>query len=92
VLVERGDLDAARAIFVGLLKQLSGKRHRDALARVYMNLGACDLRRREPKIARHWLNRATQLLREIGAPSELVRARWCGAKITIFEGERTGHP
>jgi len=89
VLVERGDLDAARAILVALLKPLSNNRHRDALARVYMNLGACDLRRREPKIARHWLSRATQLLRAIGTPSELVRARWCGAKITIFDGERT---
>jgi tetratricopeptide (TPR) repeat protein len=89
VLVERGNLDAARAVFVSLLKQLTAKRHRDTLARVYMNLGACDLRRREPAIARHWLRRASQLLREIGTPSELARARWCGAKITIFEGDRT---
>jgi tetratricopeptide (TPR) repeat protein len=89
VLVERGNLDAARAVFVGLLKQLTAKRHRDTLARVYMNLGACDLRRREPAIARHWLKRASQLLREVGTPSELARARWCGAKITIFEGDRT---
>ena|GEM_PF-571476 len=89
VLVERGNLDAARSVFVGLVKQLAAKRHRDALARVYMNLGACDLRRREPAIARHWLKRASQLFRELNAPSELARARWCGAKITIFEGNRT---
>jgi len=88
VLVERGSLEAARAVFVGLLKQLTAKRHQDTLARVYMNLGACDLRRREPAIARHWLKRASQLLRGIGAPTELARARWCGAKITIFEGDR----
>jgi tetratricopeptide (TPR) repeat protein len=89
ILVERGSLDAARAVFVGLLKQLAAKCHRDALARVYMNLGSCDLKRGVPGFARHWLHRATQLFRELGLPSELARARWCGAKITVFEGNRT---
>ena len=88
ILVERGDLEAGRAIFVSLRKPLEGKRRRDALAWVYMNLGACDLKRREPVIARHWLHRATQLFRQLGMTSELARARWCGAKITIVEGNR----
>jgi tetratricopeptide (TPR) repeat protein len=88
VLVERGNLDAGRAVFGELLKPLAGKRHRDALARLYMNLGSCDLKRRVPKFARHWLHRATQLFRQLGMTSELARARWCGAQITIVEGDR----
>jgi tetratricopeptide (TPR) repeat protein len=88
VLVERGNLDAGRAVFSELLKQLAGKRHRDALARLYMNLGSCDLKRQVPKLARHWLHRATQLFRQLGLTSELARARWCSAQITIAEGDR----
>jgi tetratricopeptide (TPR) repeat protein len=88
VLVERGNLDAGRAVFGDLLKKLSAKRHSNALAWVYMNLGACDLKRRQPAFARHWLHRATQLFRQLGMASELPRTRWCGAKITIMEGDR----
>lgn len=88
ILIERGDLDAGRAILVSLRKQLEGKRHRATLAFVYMNLGSCDRRRQEPAIARHWLHRATQLFRQLDMGSELARARWCGAKITIVEGNR----
>ncbi|HSY49055.1 MAG TPA: hypothetical protein VLC46_09600 [Thermoanaerobaculia bacterium] len=88
VLIERGDLDAGRAILVSLRKALEGKRHRATLACVYVNLGSCDRRRREPAIARHWLHRATQLFRQLGMTSELVRARWCSAKVTIVEGDR----
>jgi tetratricopeptide (TPR) repeat protein len=86
VLVERGNLDAGRAVFSELLKKVSAKHDKNALAWVYMNLGACDLKRRQPSFARHWLYRATQLFRQLGMASELVRARWCGAKITIVEG------
>ncbi|HEV7484633.1 MAG TPA: hypothetical protein VGQ65_03040 [Thermoanaerobaculia bacterium] len=89
IFVERGSLDDGRAIFSDLLKKLSAKRHRNALAWVYMNLGACDLKRRQPAFARHWLYRATQLFRQLGMTSELARARWCGAKITIMEGHRS---
>ncbi|HEX3070304.1 MAG TPA: hypothetical protein VHX14_17185 [Thermoanaerobaculia bacterium] len=88
VLIERGDLEAGRAVLVGLRKPLEGKRHRSTLARVYISLASCDRRRQEPAIARHWLHRATQLFRELGMQSELARARWCGAKITILEGNR----
>jgi tetratricopeptide (TPR) repeat protein len=76
ILVERGNLDEGRAVFSDLLKKLSAKRHRNALAWVYMNLGACDLKRRQPAFARHWLHRATQLFRQLDMTSELVRARW----------------
>ena len=88
VLIERGDLEAGRALLVSLRKPLEGKRHRGTLAGVYMNLASCDRRRQEPVIARHWLRRAMQLFRELGMTSELARARWCGAKITIIEGDR----
>lgn len=88
ILIERGDLDAGRAVLVSLRKQLEGKRHRATLAFVYMNLGSCDRRRQEPAIARHWLHRATQLFRQLDMASELARTRWCGAKITIVEGDR----
>jgi tetratricopeptide (TPR) repeat protein len=88
ILVERGNLDAGRAVFGELLKPLAGKRHRDALARVYISLASCDRRRNEPATARHWLHRATQLFRQLGLESEMARARWCGAKITIIEGDR----
>jgi tetratricopeptide (TPR) repeat protein len=89
ILVERGNLEVGRAVFSELLKKLSAKRHRSALAWVYMNLGACDLKRRQPEFARHWLHRATQLFRLLGMETELARARWCGAKITIVEGDRS---
>ncbi|HXH38260.1 MAG TPA: hypothetical protein VNN08_06505, partial [Thermoanaerobaculia bacterium] len=88
ILGERGDLEGSRAVFVNLLKPLEAKGHRDTLARVFVNLAACDRRRRQPKIARHWLHRATQLFRQLGMESELARAHWCGAKITILEGDR----
>lgn len=88
VLVERGDLEAGRVLLVGLRKPLEGKRHRGTLACVYMNLASCDRRRREPAIARHWLHRATQLFRQLGMASELARARWCSAQVTILEGDR----
>jgi tetratricopeptide (TPR) repeat protein len=88
VLIERGDLDAGRALLVSLRKPLEGKRHRGTLASVYINLASCDRRRREPAIARHWLHRATQLFRQLGMATELARTRWCGAKITIVEGDR----
>src|SRR4029077_6189417 len=54
VFVERGNLDDGRGVFSDLLKKLAAKRHRNALAWVYMNLGACDLKRRQPAFARHW--------------------------------------
>jgi tetratricopeptide (TPR) repeat protein len=88
ILIERGDLDGGRAVLVSLRKQLEGNRHRSTLAFVYMNLGSCDRRRHEPAIARHWLHRATQLFRQLDMASELARASWCGAKITIVEGDR----
>ncbi len=88
IMVERGDLEAGRAVFVSLRKPLEARGHRDTLAFLFMNLGACDLKRREPVIARHWLHRATQLFRQLGMSSELARTRWCGAKISIVEGAR----
>jgi tetratricopeptide (TPR) repeat protein len=88
ILVERGELERGRALLVSLRKVLEGKRHRGTLACVYMNLSSCDRRRREPAIARHWLHRAVQLFRQLGMASELVRARWCGAQLTIDEGDR----
>ncbi|HEX7605143.1 MAG TPA: hypothetical protein VF348_00435, partial [Usitatibacter sp.] len=77
-----------REVFVSLRKTLEGKRHRGTLACVYMNLSSCDRRRRKPEFARHWLHRATQLFRHLGMPSELARARWCGAQLTIDVGDR----
>lgn len=88
ILVERGDLERGREVFVSLRKILEGKRHRGTLACVYMNLSSCDRRRRKPEFARHWLHRATQLFRQLGMPSELARARWCGAQLTIDLGAR----
>lgn len=88
ILVERGDLEDGRVVFVSLRKLLEGKRHRSTLACVYMNLSSCDRRRRVPSFARHWLHRATQLFRQLGMSSELARARWCGAQLTIDEGDR----
>ncbi len=88
ILVERGDLERGRALLFSLRKPLEGKRHRGTLAFVYMNLGSCDRRRQQPALARHWLHRAAQLFRQLGMASELARTRWCGAKITIVEGDR----
>jgi hypothetical protein len=73
---------------LSLRKPLEQVKDRDALARLWMNLAVCDLRRREPSIARHWLNRAIEAFRARGMRSEIVRARWCGAKVTLLEQDR----
>jgi tetratricopeptide (TPR) repeat protein len=89
ILVERGELDTARGLFLALRKPLETAGDEATLARLWMNLGACDLKRRDAFSARHWLNRATAVFRTRKMASEVIRARWCGAKVSLLEGKRT---
>lgn len=88
---EQGDIDGARITFLSVRKILATLRDHDALARVWMNLGACDVRRGERKIARHWLNRASAAFRAQGNTIELLRTRWNMATyIATFSGRDRG--
>ncbi|MCU1230430.1 MAG: hypothetical protein JWO97_3314 [Acidobacteria bacterium] len=73
---ERGDTDVARTMFLELRKILGDTRDHDALARVWLNLGACEIRRGDKTAARHWLTRASGGFRRLGNQTELLRTQW----------------
>lgn len=88
---ERGDVDAARSMFHKLRRSLVPLRDRDALARVWLNLGACELRRRDAKEARRWLTQASAAFRDLGNATELLRTRWNMATyIALFSNRQRG--
>jgi tetratricopeptide (TPR) repeat protein len=88
ILVEQGQLDAARGLFLTLRKPLAAVGDAETLARLWLNLGACDLKRGDAFSARHWVNRATAVFRERTMTTEVIRAGWCGAKVSLLEGKR----
>ena len=87
VYLERGDLDRAREIFLAQRKIVERRHDEETLARVWMNLAVCELRRRDIPPATHWLDRATRKFREMGLTSEVARARWCRGRLLILEGK-----
>ncbi|HEV2719131.1 MAG TPA: hypothetical protein VG323_03855, partial [Thermoanaerobaculia bacterium] len=76
VLFDQGDVDAAHDIWFRLLSILDELGEEETLARVWQNLGACEVRRRHRIEARRWLIYAAAKFRELGNRSELVRTRW----------------
>ena len=88
---ERGDIDTARSMFHKLRRALVPLRDRDALARVWLNLGACEIRRRDAKAARRWLTQASAAFRALGNATELLRTRWNMATyIAAFSSRQRG--
>jgi tetratricopeptide (TPR) repeat protein len=55
---EEGDIDGARKLFHQLRETLRQLRDSEALASVWANLAACEIRRGDTTSARHWLTRA----------------------------------
>jgi len=76
ILFDQGDVDAARDVWFRLMSILDDLRDDEALARVWQNLGACEVRRRHAAEARRWLIYASAKFRALGNRSELVRTRW----------------
>lgn len=88
---ERGDTESARRMFLGLRKILEDARDHDALARVWLNLGACEIRRGDEPAARHWLTRASGGFRRLRNRTELLRTQWNMATfLTKFSNRRRG--
>jgi len=88
ILLERGELDHAREIFLAQRKIVEARRDYRRLADLWMNLVVCDLRRRDMFSAGHWLGRAVRKFRELGLTSEITRGRWCGASLALAQGQR----
>jgi tetratricopeptide (TPR) repeat protein len=59
ILFEHGDWNAARTTWLRLRKPLAALKDKDGLARVWLNLGVCEIRRNQPEEARRWLNEAS---------------------------------
>jgi tetratricopeptide (TPR) repeat protein len=76
ILFEQGDWDAARATWLRLRKPLTALKDKDALARVWLNLGVCEIRRDQAAEARQWLNQASAAFRALENAAELARTRW----------------
>jgi tetratricopeptide (TPR) repeat protein len=76
ILFEQGDWNAARATWLRLRKPLTALKDKDALARVWLNLGVCETRREQPDEARRWLNQASAAFRALENDAELARTRW----------------
>jgi tetratricopeptide (TPR) repeat protein len=88
ILLERGELDRAREVFLAQRKVVEARRDYRRLADLLMNLVICDLRRRDTFSAGHWLGRAIRKFRELGLTSEVTRGRWCGATLALTLGQR----
>lgn len=79
VLFERGDSDEAHKRWFRLSKILfppKNPRDEENLARVWMNLGMCEIQRKRPGDALAWLNQADSAFRKLNNTAELARTRW----------------
>lgn len=91
ILFEQGHLDAARDKWLRLCSILTDLEDTEALARVWQNLGACEIKRGRAKDARHWLTRAAAAFRVLGNRTELARTRWnIATYIATFKDRRRG--
>jgi tetratricopeptide (TPR) repeat protein len=75
-LFDEGNVDAARDMWLRLRSILDDIGDHDALARVWLNLGACEIRRGNAAAARPWLLDAAAAFRRRGNKTELLRTRW----------------
>lgn len=76
ILFDRGDVDAAREIWHRIMGVLADLKENEALARVWQNVGACEVRRGRAAEARPWLTYAAAWFRAKGNRTELARTRW----------------
>jgi tetratricopeptide (TPR) repeat protein len=79
VLFEQGDAEGAYKRWFALSKALDpprNARNEEELARVWMNLGMCEIHRARPADARRWLIRASAAFRKLKNTAELARTRW----------------
>jgi tetratricopeptide (TPR) repeat protein len=91
ILFDQGEIDAARDIWFRLMSILDELGDDDALARVWQNLGACEIRRGHAADARRWLVYAAAKFRELGNHSELARTRWnIATYVATFGDPRRG--
>lgn len=91
ILFDQGNIEAARETWLRLATTLTALGDREAVARVFQNLGACEIRRGRRQESRYWLNRASAAFRELGNRTELARTRWNMATyIATFRDRRLG--
>lgn len=76
ILFDEGQVDAARDTWLRLRGILDDLGDSEALARVWQNLGACEIRRGDGAEARHWLRYAAAAFRALGNRTELARTQW----------------
>jgi tetratricopeptide (TPR) repeat protein len=76
ILFDRGDVDAARDIWSRIMVVLADLEDDEALARVWQNVGACEIRLGHAEKARQWLTWASAWFRAKGNRTELARTRW----------------
>lgn len=82
---EQGDIDASHATWIRLTKVFAALRQRNDLARVWLNLANCEIRRNRPVDARRWLAQAESAFRKLNNAAELARTRWnMGTYVTTF--------
>jgi tetratricopeptide (TPR) repeat protein len=86
ILFEQGNSDAAHAMWLQVSNVLTELHSREGLARVWINLGVCEIQRQRAEEARSWLNRASAAFRTLNNVAELARTRWnMGTLIATFE-------
>jgi tetratricopeptide (TPR) repeat protein len=91
ILFDEGDVRAARDLWARLCNILIDLKDTDALARVWQNLGACDVRLGNRDGARHWLRLASAAFRNLGNRTELARTRWnIASYVTTFRDRTRG--
>jgi tetratricopeptide (TPR) repeat protein len=82
---EQGDIDASHAIWIRLTKVFAALRQRNDLAKVWLNLGNCEIRRNRRADARRWLAQAQAAFRKLNNTADLARTRWnMGTYVTTF--------
>jgi tetratricopeptide (TPR) repeat protein len=85
IFLERGELDRAREIFTKQEKVVVARNDRETLARLWMNIAVCDLRRHDAPAAATGIARATEAFQSLQMDAEVARARWCRAKLLLLE-------
>jgi tetratricopeptide (TPR) repeat protein len=86
---EQGDIDAAHATWMRLTKVFARLRQRNHLAKVWLNLGNCEIRRNRPADARRWLAQALAAFRKLNNAADLA-TRWnMGTYVATFVPKTT---
>lgn len=90
VLFDSGAYDEARALFAELKPLAQTLGEPSTLARVYLNIANCDLRRGELAAADEHFARALSLYEALGLETERVRTRWNIGCLRIASGDVAG--